>query len=180
MLFFLALLCSASGSTQYVDVPDLLHHPRSIELLGRYVITPTHVVLHSDGHNYDRLQEMATKFVREANAALQANANIADAAPATLMVTLNIRDTMSGDAAKADEYGLINGVEAYDLVFEDGNMTINAPTTNGLFYGTQTALQLLRGMHDLMPSLRIRDSPVSVYRGVMIDNVRNRTRSSSI
>lgn len=53
-------------------------------------------------------------------------------------------------------------------------MVIAAGELSGLFYGTRTALQLIQqAVNNQLPALTIIDAPVSKYRGLMIDNVRN-------
>ena len=98
-----------------------------------------------------------------------------------LRIELRDDDMLSAASTQSDVHGVIGGPEGYGLVVtvEDG-VTISAGTERGLFYGTRTALQLLKGARrkGRLPSLRIRDSPVSQYRGLMIDNVRNAHNAS--
>lgn len=92
---------------------------------------------------------------------------------------------LSGDDTAADVHGAIAGPESYELVLSGGGanaiMTVEAGGPAGLFYGTLTALQLVHGARrrgGMLPPLRIIDAPVSSYRGVMIDNVRNAHNAS--
>ncbi len=64
------------------------------------------------------------------------------------------------------------GREGYHLTI-DSNISISAATTDGLFWGTRTLLQLLQGgPQKPVPQLTITDKPEFEYRGVMIDNAR--------
>lgn len=80
-----------------------------------------------------------------------------------------------------DAHGPIAGHEAYTLELRaGGRMTIAAEHAAGLFYGTRTALQLLSGGASgaPLPPIRISDAPVSSYRGLMIDNIRQAHNAS--
>lgn len=76
--------------------------------------------------------------------------------------------------AASDDHGLIlSGEEAYELFTSPRKIQITASAISGLRLGITTALQLLRhSVGTTIPSLRMADSPVSTYRGLMIDNVR--------
>jgi hexosaminidase len=88
-----------------------------------------------------------------------------------------------GALVQHDAHGAITGPEAYELVVQNSSITITASAMAGMIYGTKTALQLLTGNEGFganvvsapssLPALRIVDAPISRYRGVMIDNVRN-------
>ena len=77
-----------------------------------------------------------------------------------------------------DAHGpILVGPEAYELVLTRGQLQISAEHIAGLQHGSTTALQLLRQhrspLHaSVVPALRIADAPVSAYRGIMIDNIR--------
>lgn len=62
------------------------------------------------------------------------------------------------------------GNEGYLLQVGDG-MTIRANTDAGVFYGTQTLLQILKldATHSMIPHGTARDFPLCEYRGQMID-----------
>ena len=92
-----------------------------------------------------------------------------------MAVVLAVGDmTGSLAASVADPHGrILAGAEASELVLRPGSLAISAPEVAGLRYGMQTALKLLRGGGGQpQPAVRIVDAPVSAYRGVMIDNVR--------
>eukprot|EP00039_Didymoeca_costata_P021357 m.344293 g.344293 ORF g.344293 m.344293 type:complete len:593 (-) comp24147_c0_seq1:129-1907(-) len=85
----------------------------------------------------------------------------------------------------SDEHGRImeNREEAYHLSFtgidEHDNqlqVSIDASHAAGLLYGVQTMLQILKSninhSEGLIRGIHVYDSPVSSYRGIMIDNVR--------
>ena len=71
------------------------------------------------------------------------------------------------------------GAEGYELSVKENYVSITAPTTAGLFYGSQTFLQLLppeifsaeklKGVSWKAPAAEISDSPRFVWRGFMLD-----------
>jgi len=64
------------------------------------------------------------------------------------------------------------GKEGYRLVI-DSNISITAASTDGLFWGTRTLLQLMSGGPGKgIPQLTIIDKPEFEYRGLMIDTAR--------
>ena len=90
-------------------------------------------------------------------------------ADVVLRIELKLTSALS---LASDAYGVIEGDEAYELVLaEEGTMRIYSATARGLYYGSRTALKLV-GRREGIPLVRIVDGPVSQYRGVMIDNVR--------
>lgn len=65
------------------------------------------------------------------------------------------------------------GKEGYRLKI-DSCVSITAATSEGLFWGTRTLLQLLHtGPGNAVPQLTIVDQPEFEYRGLMIDNARS-------
>ena len=65
------------------------------------------------------------------------------------------------------------GTVAYQLKIDSG-VSIAAATSEGLFWGTRTLLQILHaGSEHAIPHLTISDHPKFPYRGLMIDNARN-------
>ncbi|QDU34101.1 Beta-hexosaminidase [Poriferisphaera corsica] len=79
----------------------------------------------------------------------------------------------------------ILGDEGYTLTVTPKNITINANTTTGIFYGIQTFRQLMpvqafspsedddEHTHWAIPGVRITDTPRFKYRGLMLDEARN-------
>lgn len=64
------------------------------------------------------------------------------------------------------------GKEGYRLTIHR-DISISATTTDGLFWGTRTLMQLLQaGPQKEIPHLTITDKPEFGYRGLMIDNAR--------
>jgi hexosaminidase len=71
------------------------------------------------------------------------------------------------------------GPEGYQLSVQEYDVAISAPTTAGLFYGSQTLLQLLppeifsskkvEGISWKAPCVEISDAPRFVWRGFMLD-----------
>jgi hexosaminidase len=109
------------------------------------------------------------------------------AAAGGLEIELRLAPGHLGEDTATDVHGAIAGPESYELVLARGGannhtiMTIEASGPAGLFYGTLTAMQLVHGARrrgGMLPPLRIIDAPVSSYRGVMVDNVRNAHNAS--
>lgn len=65
--------------------------------------------------------------------------------------------------------------ESYVLASSEAGITVTGADPAGLFYGVQTAAQLLeRGRRDgVVPAVTIRDRPRFAYRGVMLDVARH-------
>ena len=82
------------------------------------------------------------------------------------------------DAALTDA-----GAEGYVLVVDERHATVRAPSSAGIFYGTQTLLQLLPPEVELpaaqdgvvwrVPIVTIEDGPRFAWRGVMLDVARH-------
>jgi hypothetical protein len=173
----LLFLCLASASAAITagpcGVPDLLPWPRALQVLkGPRVgsLRELEMVLSAD----PTLGPFADSFQREANAQLatKPSTDAAKKPGSSLRVSMELREL--DPVAPVDAHGPISGPEAYRLEMRTSAsgavLTISAEAVAGLFYGSRTALQLLRS-HDL-PQLTVIDAPVSSYRGVMIDNVR--------
>ncbi len=73
---------------------------------------------------------------------------------------------------------LIKNEEGYRLVSNEKGITISASTTNGIFYGVQTLLQMLppdiysqevKDFSTNIPSAEINDEPRFKWRGVHLD-----------
>ena len=63
------------------------------------------------------------------------------------------------------------GPEGYRLTINPASITVQANTARGLFYGSQTLLELVekRGHRFQAPAVKIADWPAMAYRGVMLD-----------
>lgn len=72
-------------------------------------------------------------------------------------------DSLPGANDHADEHGR----ESYQLSIHKDGVTINAPSTAGIFYGVQTLMQMAQG--DTLPVAEIHDAPSLPYRGFMMD-----------
>ncbi|MDW3196119.1 MAG: beta-N-acetylhexosaminidase [Cytophagales bacterium] len=59
--------------------------------------------------------------------------------------------------------------EAYELVIDNAGIKINASAAPGLFYGSQSLLQILSSKGDALPQLKITDAPRFGYRGMHLD-----------
>jgi len=70
-----------------------------------------------------------------------------------------------------DEHSGTESREAYSLKVSPGGVDIEARSSAGLFYGSQTLQQLVEseGGEAVLPEVEIQDWPSLAYRGVMID-----------
>ncbi len=61
--------------------------------------------------------------------------------------------------------------EAYDLEVTPGGVTIRARSSAGIFYGTETLVQMIEGQgrSAVLPLATIHDWPVLAFRGTMVD-----------
>lgn len=66
------------------------------------------------------------------------------------------------------------GEESYALTIEPGRITLAAPSLRGLFYATQTLMQIaLQHPQGALPCLAIEDRPRFSWRGLMLDEGRH-------
>ena len=65
------------------------------------------------------------------------------------------------------------GEEGYRLTTSAEGWTLDAATDVGLYYGVQTARQLLNAASGSVAPLEIEDVPAAAWRGVMYDHARN-------
>lgn len=107
-----------------------------------------------------RLQTTALTFQQDLRVVTGRTVPIAegsDPGSNTFFLTLRTRDSGLGD-------------EGYTLDIDE-NVTINAHTSNGMFYGTRSVLQILRAdpTHKHLPKGFARDFPQYKERGFMLD-----------
>jgi len=72
----------------------------------------------------------------------------------------------------SDDQSLLNSPEGYILEIKNGQAIINARSQAGLFYGSQTLLQMLEDANDqqvAIPACRITDFPDIAFRAVHLD-----------
>ncbi|CAG5000832.1 hypothetical protein DYBT9275_02541 [Dyadobacter sp. CECT 9275] len=74
------------------------------------------------------------------------------------------------------------GSEGYSLVSEPNSLTISASTESGLFYGVQTALQLIqrKGREAYIPGVTIKDWPDTKVRAVHYDTKHHQDKRSYV
>ena len=71
---------------------------------------------------------------------------------------------------------IVPGAEAYRLTVEPDEIRIEASDARGLFYGAQTLRQLVSKSRDgsqVIPAIRIEDSPRFRWRGLLVDVARH-------
>jgi N-acetyl-beta-hexosaminidase len=72
----------------------------------------------------------------------------------------------------SDDQALPSSPEGYILEIKNGQSTINARGQAGLFYGSQTLLQMLEDANDqqvAIPACRITDYPDIAFRAIHLD-----------
>ncbi len=148
--------CGEADSSRLPLVP----YPQEIAL-GKGDFTPQKVLVLKFLEGHASITRIAETFARDLSA-IGFSASHGKALPAETpgIVELSIRhDDKLGE-------------EGYRLTI-DSKVSIVAATSEGLFWGTRTLLQLLQaGPGKAVPRLAISDKPEFEYRGLMIDNAR--------
>lgn len=166
-------------------LPTLLPRPRSVVLLGGAFIEVAEVSVVCTGGVDTADVAWLAQFERTARARLtstSASDSVVGSAAAKTRATgrgfVKVRVTLlentdSLPATAVDEHGPIAGPEAYVLELREGVLNLWGRRA-GLTHGLHTAQQLLRlrANQAPLPALRIVDSPVYTYRGVMVDTAR--------
>ncbi len=80
-------------------------------------------------------------------------------------------DSRAGDVRLALSEGKGAGPESYTMTVRDGRVAINGPGEAGVFYGTRTLKQEVRG-GGAAPEGVVRDAPAKPVRGFMLDIAR--------
>ncbi|MFI6015397.1 family 20 glycosylhydrolase [Streptomyces sp. NPDC051243] len=80
-------------------------------------------------------------------------------------------DSRAGDVRLALSEGKGAGPESYTMTVRDGRVAIDAPGEAGVFYGTRTLKQEVRG-GGAAPEGVVRDQPAKPVRGFMLDIAR--------
>jgi len=151
-LFFYSIYASAAERTDSFSKKfGLIPVPQKVELLsGKGIIYNTLTAI--------RLQGMAKRPVLYGD-----------------LKTLPLSDKAGEGILTLNLSGNVNlpkSPEGYVLEIKNGQVTINARSEVGLFYGCQTLLQLLTDSRDKkieIPSCRITDYPDIAYRAVHLD-----------
>jgi N-acetyl-beta-hexosaminidase len=155
ILTFCIPLASAEGS----ELPmPLVPYPQEV-LVSEGSFTPSkQLFLSHDGSH----GELADTCVKDLSAmGFIASHGSSDAKVSGSMIKLNL--------VKNQQLGK----EGYQLKIDSG-VSISAATSEGLFWGTRTLLQLLHaGPEQAIPQLTISDQPEFPYRALMIDNARS-------
>lgn len=63
--------------------------------------------------------------------------------------------------------------EAYELIIDEKGISVEASTAAGLFYGSQSIIQILSSDKKQLPFMKISDAPRFAYRGMHLDVGRN-------
>ena len=139
-------------------MPSLIPAPNSqISVDGNYTITNKSTIKAND--NPDVL-EIAKMFAGQIKNATHIDIEVAN--------TGDIEFVLDDDSS--------HGNEGYQLSITSDGLILRANQPAGIFYGTQTLLQLFSAPHDLtvsLPALSITDSPRFIWRGAMLDVARH-------
>jgi N-acetyl-beta-hexosaminidase len=155
---------------QRASVPTLLPSVRSLQRLSGDDIDVAALSVAAAVGSQPHVVAQAERVAAELGATAQA---------AGLRIELRQEATLETQQLR-DAHGAIGGEESYEITLTESGMTIAAPAPAGLFYGTRTALQLLRkAQHQRLPPLQIFDAPVSAYRGVMVSTLPSESGSLS-
>ncbi len=150
-------LCSTVLSAEPEKLP-LVPYPQELEVL-KGSFTPKQQLFLSRDRGLDELAQTCGRDL----AALGFAVSHGESAPGTgagIIALSLVKDPALGQ-------------EGYRLEIGD-DISIRAATSDGLFWGTRTLLQLLRaGPNEEVPHLSINDHPEFAYRGLMIDNARS-------
>lgn len=111
----------------------------------------------------------------------QATINYGEELSDSAHVLIDYLKAKTGIQIQKAEYATINlvldfnlGEEDYQLKIDEENLTLNARSNRGAFYGVQTLKQLLEQGEDWQfPALEINDSPRFAHRGFMLDVARH-------
>lgn len=155
ILTFCIPLASAEGS----ELPmSLVPYPQEV-LVSEGSFTPSKQLFLSHDGSHGELADTCVKDL-SAMGFIASHGN-SDAKISGSIIKLNL--------AKNKQLGK----EGYQLKIDSG-VSISAATSEGLFWGTRTLLQLMHaGPEHAIPQLTISDQPEFPYRGLMIDNSRN-------
>lgn len=77
----------------------------------------------------------------------------------------------AGDVELSLDAGAPGGPESYTMVVKDGRVRINGPDQAGVFYGTRTLKQAVKGAGSA-PEGTVRDAPAKPQRGLNLDIAR--------
>ncbi len=149
-------------STTVADAQNIIPKPKKAQMeKGAFVLnSKTRVVV--SGNN-PLFVEIAEDFLKTINASTGYNITVDNNTSANTIV-LKFKEGLNK--------------EAYELEVTPENITIEATEPNGMFYGTQTVLQLLPSeiysktkakAKWSVPCCTIEDEPYMEYRGLMID-----------
>ena len=157
-LAFAALLVSECEAQQVR--PLLIPWPRKITMGKGVVVFNTKLSIAVAGNNLRAARQVAETFAADLSDLGFAAAVLKDSEAAGADITLRLALDRS------------LGREGYRMSVDRG-MTIRAGAELGLFWGTRTALQLLRkGPGVSVPKLSVFDKPEFGYRGLMVDVAR--------
>src|SRR5208282_3637312 len=161
-------LLTATAFAAVADVPSIIPLPQKMEQhAGTFGLSPDTKIFVSPGSS-ETAGQLATALRKSTGYPLKISLEIFPGATPKNSIFLTTRNA-----------GPELGPEGYELTVATNSVVIRAPTQAGLFYGTQTLLQLLppeifssnvvRNVNWQMPCVQIEDWPRFQWRGLMLD-----------
>ncbi len=138
-------------------VPAIVPEPKSVRrIAGALEINGAFVI---KAQTADETQ--VARFLLRGLRSIGADARITENQSDNTVIALTISD------------GLSLGAESYELYIDEGGIKILAGDRAGLFYGTQSLIQILVTKKETVPYLEIKDAPRFGYRGMHLDVTRH-------
>ncbi|WP_316811776.1 beta-N-acetylhexosaminidase [Pedobacter heparinus] len=151
LLMNLGLYVSAQQSCPVIPLPASFHKTE-----GNFSLTDQTLIL----VNQQVLEPLANYLQKELLKHKSLTLSIGKA-PSSSSISLNLNPIKKADTEK------------YQLEVNTGNISISAPTANGIFNGISTLLQLIRQSAGLdIECWKIADAPKYDWRGLMLDESR--------
>jgi hexosaminidase len=155
--------CALAGAADEINV---IPQPQSVKMLaGEFELTPETKITFTEGKSEANLLAATLRKSTGYKLPVKPDTGSPAASEITILVDSNLLATL--------------GSEGYELSIRRNWINITAPTTAGLFYGSQTVLQLLppeifstnvvKDFDWKVPCADISDSPRFGWRGFMLD-----------
>ena len=162
------LFLAATAFSAATNQPALIPLPQKIERLdGAFVLTPQ-TRIYADWASRQTAKLLAQRLRQATGYQLKISRKIFSSAPVSNGILLTTKNTNTS-----------LGAEGYELTVTTNSVVIRAPAQAGVFYGSQTLLQLLppeifstnvvANANWQMPCVQIEDWPRFKWRGMMLD-----------
>ena len=145
---FVALAITGCKKAETVVENNILPMPRCISLESEKFIFSQGTAITVDAPEADKqiLEKLITESLPKSNGNSKSS------------ITLQVVDNVEG----------VTSPEGYSIAIDKNNITVNATSAAGLFYGVQTIIQLADDNGGI-PTGTINDEPQFAYRGLMLD-----------